>query len=157
LFSSDHPPTDIKTNLQVLQRNLEFFSRALGTAAFRRIMREALGKLNNMLWSDVLMGQNFTSLGAAQFVRDVDAVCSLVERHIRAGSSALGPLSDALHLLNLPLQAEEGGMTLKQASDMVFTSNTEAKKLLDLVGLGTDSLSPANARQILQRRVENSE
>lgn len=124
---------------------------------FRRVWREALEKLNNMLWSDVLMSHKFTASGAAQFARDVQAVSALIERYIPDGSSSLGSLCDALRLLNLPVdaQGEEGALSLKQATDRVFTDNTEARKVLD--ELEIDSLTPANARHILQRRVENAE
>ena len=121
----------------------------------RRVWREALEKLNNTLWSDVLMSHRFTASGAAQFRRDLHAISALVERHIPDGSSSLGSLSDALRLLNLPVDAQGGEMSLKHATDRVFTDNTEAKKVLD--ELEIDSLTPANARQILQRRVENAE
>ncbi|KAL2171786.1 hypothetical protein VTG60DRAFT_1784 [Thermothelomyces hinnuleus] len=141
--------------LRILKRDLDFLQRALGTAVFRRVWRAALERLNNTLWSDVLMSHKFTASGAAQFSRDLQAISALVERYIPDGSSALGSLSDALRLLNLPVDAPEGGMSLKRATDMVFTDNTEAKKALD--ELEIDSLTSANARQILQRRVENAE
>ncbi len=101
------------------------------------------------------MSHNFTALGAAQFRQDFRAICSLVEHYIPDGSSSLGSLGDALLLLTLPSEAAEGAISLRQATDMVFTDNTEAKKALD--GLEIDTLTPANARQILQRRVENAE
>lgn len=134
---------------------MDFLSRALGTAVFRRVWREALEKLNNTLWSDVLMSHRFTASGAAQFMRDVHAISSLVEPYIPDGSSSLGSLRGALRLLNLPVDAQEGSMSLNRATDMVLTDNSEAKKVLD--ELQIDSLTPANARQILQRRVENAE
>jgi hypothetical protein len=140
---------------QILKRDFDFLHRALGTAVFRRVWREALEKLNSTLWSDVLMNHRFTASGAAQFARDVQAIAALVERFIPDGSSSLGSLSDALRLLNLAVDAPEGGMSLKRATDMVFTDNAEAKKVLD--ELEIDSLTPANARQILQRRAENAE
>jgi len=108
-----------------------------------------------MLWSDVLMSQSFTTFGAAQFSRDMHAIFALVERYIPDGSAAMTTLSEGVKLLNLPVEAAEGGVSLKQASDMVFTDNATAKKLLE--DLEIDSLTPANARHILQRRVENSE
>ncbi|OTA81841.1 hypothetical protein M434DRAFT_204609 [Hypoxylon sp. CO27-5] len=141
--------------LKILKRNLTFLAAALSTAVFRRIWREALEKLQDMLWTSVLMTQNFTTLGAAQFVRDLEAISSLIDRYIPDGSSALSTLQDGLRLLSLPLEAESGAITLQQASDRVFTDNTEAKKLL--ADLGLETLTPANARKILQRRVENSE
>ncbi|KAI0886545.1 TIP-1 family-domain-containing protein [Annulohypoxylon maeteangense] len=141
--------------LKILKRNLAFLSTALSTAVYRRIWRESLEKLQDLLWTNVLMTQNFTTLGAAQFVRDLDAITSLITRHIPDGSAAFSTLQDGLQLLNLPLEAKDGGVSLQQASDLVFTDNTEAKKLLSELGL--ESLTPANARKILQRRVENSE
>ncbi|KAB5533649.1 TIP-1 family-domain-containing protein [Coniochaeta sp. 2T2.1] len=141
--------------LRILKRNLDFLSRALGTAVFRRVWRSVLDKLNNMLWSDVLMSQSFTTFGAAQFMRDIHAIFSLVERYLPDGSAAMTSLAEGVKLLNLPVEAAEGGMSLKQASDMVFIDNTAAKKLLE--DLEIESLTPANARHILQRRVENSE
>jgi len=142
---------------QVMRRNLEFLHRALGTAVFRRVLREALEKLQDLLWGDVLMRQSFTTLGAAQFLRDLHAVSGLVERYVPDGSGALAALLDGAKLLNLPVESPDGAAvpSLKQASDRIFTDNAEAKRVLE--ELDIDTLTPANARQILQRRVENSE
>ncbi len=102
------------------------------------------------------MGHKFTASGAAQFRQDMRAISSLVEHYIPDGSSSLGSLCDALQLLNLPVEAaEESALSLKQATDLAFTGNAEAKTILDQLEI--DSLTPANARQILQRRVENAE
>jgi hypothetical protein len=108
-----------------------------------------------MLWSDVLMSQSFTAFGAAQFTRDLRTVCLLLERYLPGGCEALDVLLDGARLLSLPAEADGTGVSLKQASDRVFTDNAEAKKLLEDVEIYT--LTPANARRILQRRVENSE
>jgi RAD50-interacting protein 1 len=109
-----------------------------------------------MLWTDVLMSHKFTALGAMQFMRDLNAIISLVERFIPNGMAPLGGLLDAVRLLNLPISPEgQGEVSLKIASDRVFTDNTEAKKMLE--ELGIDTLTPANARKVLQRRVENNE
>ncbi|KAK3954103.1 TIP-1 family-domain-containing protein [Pseudoneurospora amorphoporcata] len=153
------PTAELDEPLTVLKRDLDFLSHALGTAVFRRIWREALDEVNNMLWSDVLMANSFAASGAAQFRRDVDAISSVVERYIPDGSSALASIKEALRLLNLPVEApeEDSGettMTLKKVVDRVFTDNTEAKKVLE--ELDVESLSPPHARQILQRRVENA-
>lgn len=102
------------------------------------------------------MSHKFTVAGVAQFKQDVRAISTLVERYIPDGSSSLGSLCDAIRLLNLPVDAaDEGALSLRAATDRVFTDNTEAKNLLDEMGI--DSLTPAHARQILQRRVENAE
>ncbi|KXH68727.1 RINT-1 family protein [Colletotrichum salicis] len=141
--------------LRILKRNFDFLLKAIGTAAFRRTWRSALDKLQDLLWGEVLMRQSFTAFGAAQFTRDVNAIFSLVERYIQNGVGSLGSLFDALKLLNLPNEPQEGTLSLKDATDRVFTDNTEAKKLLE--ELDIDTLTPANARHILQRRVENKE
>ncbi|KAK1753102.1 RINT1-like protein [Echria macrotheca] len=147
--------SELDEPLRILKRDLDFLSRALGTAVFRRVWRVALEKLNTILWNDVLMGHNFTASGAAQFAQDMRAISSLVERYIPDGSGSLESLLDAVRLLNLPNQAKEGELSLREATDLVFTDNTEAKKVLDRLGI--DSLTPANARPVLQRRVENAE
>ncbi|PKS11227.1 hypothetical protein jhhlp_002988 [Lomentospora prolificans] len=141
--------------LRILKRNLDFLLRALGTAPLRRVWRHALEKLQDSLWSDIVTRQSFTALGAAQFTRDLEAICVLIEKAIPGSSSSLGNVLEAAKLLRLPVVAKEGSLSLKEATDRVFTDNTEAKKLLE--ELGIDILTPANARHILQRRVENAE
>ncbi|KAI8154237.1 hypothetical protein K4K49_007823 [Colletotrichum sp. SAR 10_70] len=141
--------------LRILKRNLDFLVKALSTAAFRRTWRSTLDKLQDLLWGEVLMRASFTAFGAAQFTRDVNAIFALVERYIPNGVASMTSLVDALKLLNLPTEPVEGGLSLKDASDRVFTDNTEAKKTLE--ELDIDTLTPANARHILQRRVENKE
>lgn len=144
--------------IQVLKRNLKFLSSALSTAVDRRVWREALEKLQDMLWADVLMKHSFTTLGAAQFVRDLQAIASLVDQHIAGVSAALSTLEDGARVLSLPLEAsvnDDGtgtAMSLQQASDRFFIDNMEAKKALE--ELGVETLTPANARNIVQKRVE---
>lgn len=149
-----------------MKRNLGFLSKALSTAALRRTLRQSLEKLHDMLWSEVLVRNKFTASGAAQLVRDLGAIVSLIEQYVHNGSAALEGLQEGAKLLSLPLESppqEEqrvgggggDGLSLKQATDRVFTDNAEAKKVLEELDIRT--LSPAHARTILQRRVENSE
>lgn len=137
-----------------MKRNLTFLAPALSTAVYRKVWREALERLQEMLWSGVLLRHNFTTLGAAQFVRDLQAIFSIVDRNIPDGSAAMTQLQEGAQLLSLPLEFDNGNLTLQQASDRIFTDNTEARKLLEEMGIET--LGPANARLILPRRVENS-
>lgn len=141
--------------LRILKRNFDFLLKAIGTPSFRRTWRAALDKLQEMLWGEVLMRQSFTAFGAAQFARDLNAIFALVERYIPNGVGSLGILADALKLLNLATEPQDGTLSLKDATDRVFTDNAEAKKILE--ELDIDTLTPANARHILQRRVENKE
>lgn len=101
------------------------------------------------------MAHKFTTSGAAQFTQDIRAISRLIEDYIPDGSSWLSSLREALQLLNLPLEVEGEGISLGKATDLVFTDNTEAKKVLD--ELEIETLTPANARHILQLRVENAE
>ncbi|KKA26986.1 hypothetical protein TD95_000520 [Thielaviopsis punctulata] len=140
----------------IMARNLDFLIKILGTAPLRRVWRESLSRLQGLLWSEVLMRQNFTAFGAMQFSRDVEAISSLVERYIPGASRAMGSLIEGTRLLSLPVEAAEGGgPTLKSITDSVFTDNNVAKQTLMTLGMG--DLSPANARNILERRVENQE
>ncbi|KFG82286.1 RINT-1 family protein [Metarhizium anisopliae] len=146
--------------LRILQRNFDYLTKALSTASFRRVWHEALDKLQDLLWTSVLLKQSFTTLGAAQFAHDGGAVFSLVERYIPGGSGALDSLREGMQLLNLATGADSAkgsapGLTLKEASDRVFTDNDEARIVLEELGLHV--LTPVNARYILQRRVENNE
>ncbi|KAH7249766.1 TIP-1 family-domain-containing protein [Fusarium redolens] len=142
--------------LRILQRNFDFLIKALSTAVFRRVYREALVKLQDHLWQSVLMRQSFTTYGATQFRRDGAALVSVIERYIPNGSSVVDSLTEGMQLLSLPVEAgEASGLTLKETSDRVFTDNEEARKVLEELHL--ESLSPQAARNILQRRVENNE
>ncbi|KFA75814.1 hypothetical protein S40288_01958 [Stachybotrys chartarum IBT 40288] len=141
--------------LHILKRNLDFLSKTLSTASFRRVWREVLDKLQDILWNGVLLRQSFTTLGATQFFHDGSAVFALIDRYIPGGSSTLGALRDGMRLLNLPAEVEGDGVTLKEASDRAFKDNDEARSLLEELGIGF--LTATTARQVLQRRVENNE
>lgn len=120
------------------------------------MVRKSLEAIQDTLYEQVLVVNHFTSLGAAQFLRDVHAIFGTVDRYIPDGSAAMAFLGDAVQLLNLPAElAQDSGLTLKQASDRVFTDNNEARKLLEELGL--EMLEPSHARRVLQNRVENSD
>lgn len=82
----------------------------------------------------------------------------MIDRYVPDGSAAMAFLADAVQLLNLSVElpaGQEGGMTLSQASNRVFTDNNEARSVLE--ELGMEMLDPGHARRILQNRVENSD
>ena len=105
-----------------------------------------------MLWTEVLVKNKFSTYGAAQFLRDVRGVASVVDGPVPNASAHLTGLLEGLKLLNLPLEPKEGLMSVKQATDRVFRDNSEAKVVL--AELDIDLLTPANARNILPRRIE---
>jgi RAD50-interacting protein 1 len=136
---------------------MAFLHKALGAASFRRIWHEALDTLQDLLWNDILMRERFTTLGAAQFFRDLTALWAVIDNYIVDGSlSALGmpKLREAVSLLNLPIEARDGVMSLSSTYERIFSNNTEAKKVIDELGFST--ISYQEARRILQRRVEAS-
>lgn len=145
--------------LSKLKENFDFLYRALSSASYRRVWHRALAKLQDLLWNGVLMKHQFTTLGAIQFAHDGQALAAVIERHLPGGSSALEELREGMTLLQLPIALpEEGavsGLTLKQASERAFTDNDAARTLLEEMQL--QSLTPVNARHVLQRRVENNE
>ncbi|KGQ10677.1 RAD50-interacting protein 1 [Beauveria bassiana D1-5] len=146
--------------LSKLKESFDFLHRALSGASYRRVWHGALDKLQDLLWNGVLMKHQFTTLGAVQFAHDGQALAAVIERHLPGGSSALEELREAMELLRLPITLPDemssgGGVTLGQASERAFTDNDAARALLEEMQL--HSLTPANARQVLQRRVENNE
>ncbi|KAK8013360.1 hypothetical protein PG991_008953 [Apiospora marii] len=156
--------------LRIMKRNLTFLASALSTATYKKVWREALDTLQDALWSGILLRQNFTTLGAAQFARDIQAILSLVDRHIPEGSAAMAQLEEAVRLLSLPMEAptsdgssrenNNGGdgedkgndsssspFSLQQISDRMFTDNQEARRALE--DLGIQTLEPVDAREDL--------
>lgn len=126
-------------------------------------MHEVLDTLQDSIWSDVLMREKFTKLGAAQLYRDLAAVWELIDVYINeASSSSLGmpKLREACIFLNLPEQStrsvegegpmNDGRITLEEATEKVFADNVMAKEVLDQ--LHFMNLSPQEARQVLDRR-----
>jgi hypothetical protein len=138
---------------------MAFLQKALAYSTFRRIWREVFGKLQTLIFNEVLVKQEFTSLGAARFMADINAIHSVVESSIgpsrsSVSASALGmpKLKEGIQLLNLPLEAPEGELDLKSAYDDIFQSDEKAKDTL--AKLGFDRLSTYEAKLILQHRIE---
>jgi hypothetical protein len=140
---------------QILQRNLAFLHRTLANAPFKRVCRESLESLERLLFDDVLLRQEFSTLGAARFMQDVAAIQGVVDSCMPRGSaSALGmpKLKEGAALLNLPLEAEEGRMPLQEACQEIYAGGAQAKEALE--NLGMSHLTIFEARSILGRRLE---
>lgn len=126
------------------------------------------------------MRHSFSAAGIAQFGRDVAALGEVVDRHVGAGQSELGlrKLQEALVLLGLrshdpgiteadagPSKGDvegensasgdldgEGGLGLQEVATRLFRSNESGREVLDLLGL--EVLSEADARSVLERRID---
>jgi len=64
-------------------------------------------------------------------------------------------LSEGIALLNLPVEGDQPGLTLMGVSGRVYADNVACEEALKELGL--EFLSNADARKILQRRVESSD
>jgi hypothetical protein len=142
--------------LQALKQDMKFLRRTLADAAFRRLWRVPLDTLEDMLFRDVLLAQDFTTLGAARFMSDIEAIKSTIDSVYGAKGLKVPKLLDASALLNVPLEAGEGQMDLKNARDQIFGTSQQATEAL--VTLCINHLTVGEARLVLAKRVEiNSE
>jgi hypothetical protein len=112
-------------------------------------VRTLTGFLGDLLWIELLLKQDFTTLGAARLSQDVYAI-----EHLALDKpAAMVKLRQGILLLNLPLRSEEGSaITLIEASAAVYATNSQADEILRRLAL--DQLSRSDARDILARRVE---
>jgi RAD50-interacting protein 1 len=144
------------SSAQILQRNLTFLHRTLSNAPFKRICRESLESLEHLLFNDVLLRQDFSTLGAARFLQDVAAIQGVIDSCIlRGNNSTLGmpKLKEATALLNLPVEAEEGRTPLKDACQaIIYSGGLQAKEALE--NLGMSHVTVFEARLILGKRLE---
>jgi len=135
---------------------MEFLHKTLADAPFRRIWRQCLESLQDLLYREVLLRQDYTTLGATRFARDVAAIQSLTDVFTsRAGAgNVLGmpKLMEAATLLSLPIEAGANQMSLAEASKEIFATNKQAIEALE--SLGIYRLTNYEARSILARRVE---
>lgn len=143
----DHP-------LHILEQNISFLRKTLADAPFRRIWRDSLQGLQELLYNDVLMRQNFTTLGASRFMQDVTAIKSVIDRSMQGTSSPFSmlKLEEAAYLLNLPIEDENSEKTLQGVYSEVFSDGQAAQHALQ--SLGITHLSNKEARAVLARRVE---
>ncbi|KAA8646227.1 hypothetical protein EYZ11_001481 [Aspergillus tanneri] len=155
------PPTAHLTPvMRTLSAEISFLSRSLGIAPLRRIMRQVLLSIQTYLWGNILMRNTFSAAGAAQLVSDVDHLCSVVDAAMGpatpTGGSAkvLQKLSEGLLLLGLT--AGDSSATprpdLWGVEKRLFKDNESARDVL--TKLGVESLTEAEARSVLERRVE---
>jgi hypothetical protein len=149
------------TSSQTLRNYMEFLHKALAYPPFRRIWRESFDSLEHLLFNEVVLKQDFTTFGAARLMQDLAAIQSVVDACVAkndsrmpgAGSALSMPkLREAVTLLNLPLAAEDDGLSLKKVCDDIYATNQRAAEALE--HLGMTHINNAEAREILKRRVE---
>ncbi|KAJ9486797.1 hypothetical protein VN97_g6543 [Penicillium thymicola] len=161
------PTSDLAHAMRILSTQLSFLSRALGTAPLRRVSRQLLLSVQSYIWDSVLTKHTFSETGAAQLASDVDHLCHVVDSALGASSQAgislqtIKRLSEGLHILCLST-AEQRDISAKEdvplrlwdVEKRLFRDNESARGVL--AELEIDSLSEAEARSVLERRVEIS-
>lgn len=169
------PSPELTPLLDFASTSLAFLKRALGTAPLRRVTRQLLSAVDDVLFNHVLLRKHFSTLGAAQLAVDVGALVDVVERSvggvdgdrvidsvIKAG---LGRLLEGVRLVSLPVKGSgdadgdtqerptsSGGLGLWQVEKRLFLDNESARGVLE--ELGMERLAEGDARAVLGRRVE---
>lgn len=168
------PSADLAPAMRTLSTSISFLSRALGIAPLRRVIRQVLLSIQTNLWSNVLMRHTFSAAGAAQFASDIDHLCNVVDVALGpaglAGGSirVLAKLNDGLLLLGLTVVTPKSGgvsaahgdadsqekphLGLWEVEKRLFRDNESARGVL--AELNIETLTEAEARAVLERRVE---
>lgn len=180
--ASNPPPPlpaspELEPLLTTLSTHLDFLSRALARAPLRRLARAALSALSQILWDAVLTRHAFSTAGAAQLAADLRAVRGAVDARVGGGvaAGAMRRVEEGARLVGLPVRgsgaggggdnsdeegveeeaAEAGGrgkLGLWEVERRLFASNEGAREVLE--ELGIETLTEAEARGVLGRRVE---
>lgn len=166
VVSSLSPTSDLAHAMRVLNTQLSFLSRALGAAPLRRVSRQLLLSIQSYIWDSVLTKHTFSESGAAQLASDVDHLCHVVDTALGASAQTgislrtIKKLSEGLRILCLSTAEEEEESSADESAPLklwdveqrLFRDNESARGVL--AELEIDSLSEAEARSVLERRVE---
>ncbi|KAJ5439786.1 uncharacterized protein N7458_010784 [Penicillium daleae] len=159
--------SDLAHAMRTLSTQLNFLARALGVAPLRRVSRQLLLSIQNYIWDNVLMRNNFSETGAAQLSSDIDHLCSVVDNalgvagHVGGSTRIVKKINEGLRLLNLSASTDpsaenvEGagaGLRLWDVEKRLFKDNESARAVL--AELEIDGLAETEARSVLEKRVE---
>jgi hypothetical protein len=157
--------SDLAHTIRTLSTQVSFLSRALGVASLRRVSRQLLLSIQTYIWDNILMRNAFSATGAAQLFSDVDHICNVIDTSLGTAGQAGGALqivkklNDGLRLLQLDASPVKDGTDnaesppgLWDVEKRLFKDNESARTAL--VELEVDGLSEAEARSVLERRVE---
>lgn len=137
---------------------MAFLFRALGEKPFRRIWRLAFANLQDRIYHELLIVQDFTSLGATRLMADLNAIESVIFHCVRdaglASHLSMPKLRQGVKLLSTPVKIIDGqeGIPLAEVNSGIFGTKQQVEAMLK--NLGYDDLNVNEARIILGRRVE---
>ncbi|KMU85239.1 RINT-1 family protein [Coccidioides immitis H538.4] len=180
--SSDNESTITPSvELAMFTRNLtaevKFLSRVLAPAPLKRIARQLLLSIQTYLWDNILMRHSFSAARATQLRIDFEHICTTFDAALGVPAGKIEAkkiaqkLAEGLLLLELNIkpkdsvpEAEETdkrngdgthpNLGLWEVEKGLFASNESAREVLK--SLGIEVLTEAQARAILERRVETS-
>ncbi|KAF7943217.1 hypothetical protein EAE96_011152 [Botrytis aclada] len=141
--------------LQVMKEKMAYLDKTISYPAFLRIWRQAISALEDLLFNEVLLRQDFTTLGAARFSQDLKGIQSIIGNYLPLeGTAFMMPrLTQGIALLNLPIEAsDEGTMSLSEAAEKIYAGRQACEGVLKKLHM--DLLDNPTARQIILRRVE---
>ncbi|ESZ96772.1 hypothetical protein SBOR_2842 [Sclerotinia borealis F-4128] len=147
----DHP-------LQVIKEKMAYLEKTISYPAFMRIWRQAISALEDLLFNEVLLKQDFTTLGAARFSQDLKGIQSIIGAYLPLENSSfmMARLTQGIALLNLPIEvSDEEGLSLSEAGEKIYAGRQTCEWVLAKLHL--DMLDNPSARQIILRRVEANE
>lgn len=159
--------SDLAHTTRILSTQLTFLARALGVAPLRRVSRQLLLSVQAYVWDNVLTRNKFSATGAAQLASDIDHLRNLVDTtmgvaaHVGGSLRITKKLNEGLRLLNLGLVTTETSpdnaseaheLGLWDVEKRLFRDNESARAVL--AELEIDGLTEAEARSVLERRVE---
>ena len=159
--------SELDSVVQLLSSYLSFLARVLAEAPLRRICRQLMLAIQSFLWDKVLLRNKFSASGISQFSRDLYAFWEVFDRHVAPGQGELGmrKLRDAVELLGMPtkggsqdddsgLEESRENLGIWEVEKRIFRDNESAREVLEELGL--DTLTEAEARNVLERRIELS-
>lgn len=141
-----------------MKEKMAYLEKTISYPAFMRIWRQAISALEDLLFNEVLLRQDFTTLGAARFSQDLKGIQSIIGNYLPLeGTAFMMPrLTQGIALLNLPIEAsDEGVMSLSEAAEKIYAGRQACEGVLKKLHL--DLLDNPTARQIILRRVEANE
>ncbi|KAA8566264.1 hypothetical protein EYC84_008864 [Monilinia fructicola] len=139
-------------------KKLAYLEKTISYPAFVRIWRQAISALEDLLYNEVLLKQDFTTLGAARFSQDLKGIQSIIGAYLPLESSTfmMARLTQGIALLNLPVEAsDDEGMSLSEAAEKIYAGRDACEGVLKKLHL--DLLDNPSARHIILRRVEANE
>ena len=144
--------------LQLLDEYLAYLSKILAQIPLRRIVRQLALSLQSYLWDYLLLRNSFSEAGAAQFGRNIMSLWRVMDKYLGEGQGAtgMGRLHDALMILTLQASSSsassKGSLDLQNVASAAFENNEKARLMLEQIGV--NFLSEAEARSVLERRIE---